>query len=95
MLRAVLGELAHCLMVELYAKNTPNTQITFLSFIVIHINIGKLSYISFLVKVKLSSPLRALHCVYPYITQITQLYEYSLLPMTMQQNTCRKLTNLC
>ena len=73
-------------MVELYAKNTPNTQITFLSFIVVHNYIGKPSYISFLVKVKLSSPLRALHCVYPYITQITQLYKYSLLPMTMQRN---------
>ena len=82
-------------MVEFYARNTPNTQITFLSFIVVHIYIGKPSYVSFLVKVKLSAPLRALHCVYPYMTQITQLYKYSLLPMTMQRNTCRKLTNLC
>ena len=33
--------LAHFLIVEFYAKNTLNTHITFLSFIVVHIYIGK------------------------------------------------------
>ena len=56
--------LAHFLMVEFYAKNTLNTHITFLSFIVAHIYIGKPSCVSFLVKIKLSSPLRALHYLY-------------------------------
>ena len=77
-------------MVELYAKNTnANTQITFLSFIVVHIYIGKPSYISFLVQVKLYHLSPALHCIFPYVTQTKQLYEY--MNIQYYQSLCNKI----